>query len=254
MGKNLRVVSDPAKDKAHEAGAVVEFYQPSETSLGSVLTIRQMHWEHNAEAVQNAYTKLDYFQNKILITKPDDGNYRHIRDKRLLQKIYISGCDMVNHTYLLYSHLSHWIISTVHVWPDNTKQDKDTMAHYESRTIDYEAPLNYVVKDIIKRADLLKHPGYAFITGEWKDVRHALNHPTHENIYNAKPGDWDKVPMAWFCSGKFRDQYKEIVAFHNELMEEWEKLLPNYKRPGNINITHRGATSKYKPQVKKPKK
>ncbi|MCX6728460.1 MAG: hypothetical protein NTV39_01685 [Candidatus Saccharibacteria bacterium] len=251
MGKRLRVVSDPSKDVGHEAGAVIEFMQPSETQLGSVLTKRQMHWEHHADAVTQAYNKLDYFQNKILLTKPDTGNYRHIRDDRILGKIYISGSDLVNHTYLLYRHLSHWIISTVHVWPDSTQADKDVMAHFESRTIDYESPLNYVVKDILKREDLFQHKGYAFITGEWKEIRHALYHPTHQNIYNSSLDLWDKVPIAWFTSGKFRDQYKEIVAFHNELIEGWCSLLPNYKRPGNITITHIGATSEYPSQIKK---
>ena len=213
-----------------------------------------MHWVHHASAVESAFKRLDYFQNKVLLLEADDGNYRHIYDKRLLGKIYIHGCDLVNHTYLLYRHLSHWIISTVHVWPDNPQNDKNKMAHYENRTIDYEEPINYVIKDIIKRTELFDHPGYAFITGEWKDIRHALNHPTHENIYNAAGGNWDKVPLAWFVSGKFREQYKQVVIFHNEIMKDWGKLLPNYKRPGKINITHRGATSKYKPQIKKQKK
>lgn len=254
MGKRLKVVSNLSKDRAHDAGAIVEFMQPSETKLGSVLTKRQMHWELHAYAVEEAISKLDHFQNKILITKPGDTNYRYVTNERLLRKLYISGSDAVNHTYLLYRHLSHWIISTVHVWPENTPDDKKIMAYYESRTIDYEAPLNYVVKEVIKREDLFQHPGYAFITGEWKNIRHALHHPTLQNIYNAAEDDWDKVPIGWYASGKFRDQYKQVVRFHNELIEEWSKLLPNYERAGTLNITHRGATSEYKPQIKKPTK
>src|SRR3990167_3621876 len=107
MGRHLKVISKPAKDRAHEAGARVVFMQPSETELGSVLFQRQMHWVHHASAVESAFKRLDYFQNKVLLLEADDGNYRHIYDKRLLGKIYIHGCDLVNHTYLLYRHLSH---------------------------------------------------------------------------------------------------------------------------------------------------
>lgn len=251
MGKRLKVISDPSRDRGHEAGAKVIFMQPSEAELGSILFQRQMHWVHSAKASQKAFDKLDKLQNEVLLSEPDGGNYRHIRDSVLLGDIFISGCDLVNHTYLLYRHLSHWIISTVHVWPDNSQEDKATMAHYESRSIDYEAPLNYVVKGILKREDLLKHKGYSFITGEWKDIRHALNHPNHENVYSADPDKWDKVPLAWFVSGRFRNEFKSIIEFHNELLKEWKKILPSYKRPGTIKITHRGATSLRKPQIKK---
>ena len=99
----------------------------------------------------------------------------------------------------------------------------------------------------------MNSPGYSMLFQELEQIRHAINHPKNENIYNSGKNSWDKVPLAWGVSGKAFKFFDESTKLFNEMYKAWQSVKSIYSKPGNLTGLQRGIKSLHTSFVKKAK-
>lgn len=234
MAKKLRLVSDPALAKPHEAGAVVELTQTLlHVQFGAIHYLSpKMHPYHLKEA-NIAFEKLESFQEKILALPILPGNARMISDMDFLGEIHRYGFNLVVHTYLAFDHFLLEILMVAY------QNNPDARKLWNDR--DMLGRVNHVIKRVLDKKELFQSKEYAGLA-DIEQRRHAFNHPTARRVYNGDLGAWDEVPLAWIISGKYKDPYLGAMKLFEELHALWEAEKGKYDRPGTLTV-ERGIKS-----------
>ncbi len=226
MGKNLKLNIDRSQDRAYPAGSRVMFIQHALTRLGIVSFQAQAPlYDYHGGLANKAYRKSFKLHDKVLrLPVEQPSNFRTL-DEKLLPQIYTTGSELVMNTYLMFEHLSRYMLGS-HYLPGN----EDMYYSLEDREL--KEKLKHIT-EIIGKPELLQHKGYGILFSDWEKMRHAINHPKFSNIYSADKADWDNVPIAWMVSGKHLDAFSDITFFFGELLSGW-KVLERPNKPGTL--------------------
>lgn len=249
MGKQVKMQSDPTLAKPHSAGAVVELVQPAVHDLGLIYIGHPYYWVLHANYANAGYKRLKKYIDKVLQQNPDQSNVRSIQDSKLITKIYKATCDLVIHTYLSYEYFVLFVLTSVYLNPRSTEADKKKFADLELKEL--KEKTKHILIEIINKPSLVNSPGYSMLFQELEQIRHAINHPKNENIYNSGKNSWDKVPLAWGISGKAFKFFDESAKLFNEMYKAWQSVEPIYSKPGNLTGVQRGIKSLHTSFVKK---
>lgn len=251
MGKKIRVTSDPKLAKSHKKGAVVDFVQPAVHPLGLIYVHYPYYWSLHARYSSLAYERLKSYIDVVLAQPADKSNARSIHDFNLINKMYKATCDLVIHSYLLFEYLSLSILTAVYLYPGANDEDKKKFQGVEQYEL--KDKVRHILKNIIKRPDLVNSKGYSMLFQELEQIRHSINHPTNDSVYNAGKNTWDKVPLAWAISGKAIKYFDEMTMLFNAMYKEWNKVQPQYSKPVTLTGVQRGIESLQTTFVKKRK-
>jgi hypothetical protein len=74
-------------------------------------------------------------------------------------------------------------------------------------------------------------------------IRDAIEHPKPGNTYNARDGEWDRVPLAWMLSERPFAAYAGFSAVIDAMATEWEAGAEARKKPGTLTVSKRGLRS-----------
>jgi len=247
MGKKLSYKVDWSKDKGNSVGDVVMLAQHARTELGIVSFLGQAPlYEYHAELANQAFQKSFELHDLVLrLPINENTNTRFMSDDKLVSDIYKSGSSLVVNVYLLFEHLTLSMLIS-----NYRRSDPATFKKFENEKL--EEKLKHIIKNILGIDELLRLPGYGMLFSDLEKVRHALNHPRGTNIYSTDESEWDKVPIAWFVSGKHLNAFHYIVEFHKRLTQELEKHARSLISPGTItNISPIVADVYTEPKTKK---
>ncbi len=251
MGRKVKVQSDPNLAKPHAAGAKVELVQPAIHDLGLIYIGHPYYWGLHARYANAGFNRLKKYIDLILQKQPDNTNVRSVHDFNLISKIYKSTCDLVTHTYMSYEYFSLFVLTAVYLNVNSTDEDKKVFKELENKEL--KEKLRHIIVSILKEPNLVNSTGYSMLFQELEQIRHAINHPKNENIYNCGENTWDKVPLAWGVSGKSLKFFEESAKLFNEIYKSWQKIEPNYSKQGTLTGVQRGIKSLHTSFVKKPK-
>lgn len=251
MGRKAKIKSDPNLAKPHAAGAKIELVQPAIHDLGLIYIGHPYYWSLHARYANAGYRRLKKYIDNILQKQPDNSNVRSVHDFELISKIYEATCDEVIHTYLSYEYFTLFVLTVVYLNPSSSEEDKKRFAEIENKEL--KDKLRHILTDIIKEPNLINSSGYSMLFQELEQIRHAINHPKNENIYNCGNNTWDKVPLAWGVSGKSLKFFEESAKLFNNIYKSWQRVEPNYSRPGTLTGVQRGIKSLHTSFMKKPK-
>ena len=249
MGKKVKTRSDPTYAKPHAAGATMELVQPVVHNLGLIYVGHPYYWDLHARYANSGYKRLKKYINKILQKQPDKTNARSIHDFKFINKIYKATCDLVIHTYLSYEYFTLFVLTSVYLNPSCGDAEKKEFKKLEP--IELKEKLKHVLVKIINKPEMVKSVGYSMLFQELEQMRHSINHPKNENIYNCGKNTWDKVPLAWGVSGKALKFFDELAILFNSTCKAWQAIEPNYSKPGTLTEVQRGVKSLHTSFVKK---
>lgn len=253
MGKKVRVSSDPSRDRAHQKGAQVLFVQPSYGEHGNVHSHYYRQWALFWQQSLDRFGKLSDLHKKVYEIAPEDSGFRALYAKEheeLMRQYFSVGTSWIMCVWLTFQHFSNEVLGHYFLHPDNPPESIDN--YKIKNNLDLRQKLEFILKDILDRPQLIKDKGYDAVIGKIEQMRNAINHPDKDNTYNASENDWDKVPLAWLLSGQFKDRFKEVQGFADKLFSEWESKKKELERPGKINIAKRGIVSDRNPNVIRP--
>lgn len=233
MARKIKFTSDPDLARPHKKGAVVEAVQPSlHNVFGTIHILWYRYWLFHAKKADDSFQKLKKLEAKLLKIPVNTANIRLLSDKKLIDKIYFTGFDLVVNVVLTVEYLSEEIFRISKAKPRKGNYDKFTTSE----------KLKWIGEDVLGIKDITDRVAYdKFI--EMESLRHAVMHPKQETVYNAKEGEWDKVPLAWFVSGKWKEAYTKWEELLEELIANWEKIRQKYKKPGTLTGVKRGIRS-----------
>jgi len=249
MGKKIKIKSDPELAKPHKQGTVFELVQPAVNELGLVYIKHPIYWTFHAHFANLAYSRIKKYEDQILSQKLDKQNVRGIYDKTFIRKLYRSSTELILHTYLLFEYFSLFVLTTVYLYPGAGKNEKNKFEKLDK--LELKDKLKHILKQILNKPELVNSKGYSMLFQEWEQIRHNINHPKNENVYNCGKNTWDKVPMAWVGSGKYKKFYEEIVKLFNSTYENWQSVEQNYAKPATLTGVKRGVKSLHTTFVKK---
>jgi hypothetical protein len=66
--------------------------------------------------------------------------------------------------------------------------------------------------------------GYAGLL-EIRRIREAIEHPTPDNTYRGRRGEWDHVPLAWMLSERAIEGSERWDEWFGQLSEQWTGAL-----------------------------
>ncbi len=251
MGKKVRTQSDPTLARSHQAGARIEIVQPAVHELGLIHFGHPYYYALHARYANSGYRRLKKYIDKILQQQPDHANIRSVHDFTLINKLYKATYDLVVHTYLAYEYFTLHILTAAYLYPGATEIDKKKFTDLEPQEL--KEKLRHILTDIIKRPELVGSQGYSMLFQELEQIRHALNHPKNNTVYNCGQNSWDRVPLAWGISGKSLKFYENSVELFNALYKSWKSVELSYAKPGILTGVQRGIKSTQTSFVKKPK-
>ena len=246
MGKKIRRRTDWSLDKGNEVGDVVMLAQHAQTSLGVVSFLGQAPaYNYHAQLAGRACEQARILHSKVLeIPVTSNSNVRFLSDENFLADIYMTGSELIVNTYLTFEHLA------LHVGITLFRQK-----HPELYKEFEEKDLQNKFKDVLKWLDLeslVKSKGYGVLFSDIEKVRHAINHPKGSNIYSIDASQWDRVPLAWFVSGKHLQAYSDTVELYRQVVDGWTAYTEANKATGTITLNGPLAFEGYT-APKKPK-
>lgn len=228
MGKNLKLKVDMSQDKSYQAGSHILFIQHALTEFGIVSFQAQAPlYDYHGDLANKAYRKSFKLHQKVLklpIEQPS--NFRRL-DDNMLAAIYQSGNELITNTYLMFEHLSRYMLG--HSYLPNQEA-----IYFSMEDKELKEKLKHIIVDILKKQDLLTYSGYGALFSNWEKIRHSINHPKFKNIYSADKSKWDTVPIAWMVSGKHLDAFHDLTIFFQDLLDEWEGYASKIATPGSI--------------------
>lgn len=249
MGRKVKTESDPKLAKPHKEGAIIEWVQPALNDLGLIYIGQPIYWSLHARYADLAYKRLKKYENLILSQSPNKTNVRSVHDIKLISKIYKATCDMVIHLYLLFENFTLFTLTAVYLYLDTTEENKNKFNFLKDQEL--KEKIRHILVDILDKPKLVNSKGYSMLFQEWEQIRHAINHPKNENIYNCGDNTWDSVPMAWAISGKGRKFFDEIAKLFNEMHNSWNFVEKKYSHPATLPDVKRGIKSRHASFVKK---
>lgn len=228
MGKQLNLKVDRSKNQAYPAGSRVMFIQHALTKLGIVSFQAQAPlYDYHGDLANKAYRKSFKLHDEVLRLPIEQlSNFRTL-DEKLLSRIYTTGSDLVMNTYLIFEHLSRYMLGNQYL-PSN----QETYFSLEDKEL--KEKLRHIIIEVLHQPALLQHRGYGVLFSNWEKMRHAINHPKFSNIYSADKANWDNVPIAWMVSGKHIRAFSDITFFFGELLGSWKALEPLPGKPGTL--------------------
>ena len=233
MGRKHRYTSDAALAKEHAGGTTVTVAQPSEhESLGSILIVWPRYWAFHYEDAKDGHQRLMAAHEDVLQVDPDASASRMV-DIDLGGRVYRAGVQMVLGSILAVQHLCEEVERVCKKqWSDGSTLT-ERLAHAGQ------------VSRLGNPKSLSGYEGFV----ELQRQRDAIEHPKHENTYNAS-GDWDRVPIAWMVSERPRKAFDRFGEWFESLAELWLSRRDELARPGALDIELRGLRSDR--QFKKP--
>ncbi|MBN8726060.1 MAG: hypothetical protein J0M03_24405 [Acidobacteria bacterium] len=206
MAKKIHTESDPSLARSHEAGAKVTISQIAlHEQYGTLFIGWPDYWTLHINFADDAYKKLVEIEESILRIEPNQKSHiRLVDDETIIVQGYKEGFDFIVHLYLA---LEHYTLNVLRVVYGN--RNVDALRKFEKRELSQKT--RHILNKIINRPDLINSKGYSCLFSDLEQVRHRYNHPLSENIYNGT--DWEKVPLAWILSGKFKKNYNSMIKF-----------------------------------------
>ena len=227
MGKQLNLKVDRSQDQDYPEGSRVMFIQHALTNLGIVSFQAQAPlYDYHGDLANKAYRKSFKLHDEVLrlpIEQPS--NFRTL-DEKLLPQVYKTGSDLVMNTYLMFEHLSRYMLGS-HYLPGGEE------VYFSLEDKELKEKLKHIITEILDKPELLRHKGYGILFSDWEKMRHSITHPKFSNIYSADKADWDNVPIAWMVSGKHIQAFSDITFFFGELLGNW-KTLERPNKPGTL--------------------
>lgn len=236
MGRNQKLKSDPARARAHEAGASVKVVQIlAHSQLGALSYTWPRYWVFHAKAAEDAAEELIALHQQLAHFPVQElTSLRSIDDMEYLETVYRAGTQMVVGAVLALQHLCEEIERTVQVQLQETTLDGR-------------------LREALKAAGMVppaQRSGHAKLV-ELEGIRDAIEHPKADNVYNGSPGQWDRVPLAWLLSERGLIAYTGYAIFLKSIVDDWEVRKKEFDRPGEVTV-QRGIHSQL--QYKKPPK
>jgi L-rhamnose mutarotase len=239
MGKKIVTKTNTKTSTSHPAGAKVTWLQPVYGEHGNMHTKRYRLWTILRADAEELYIQLNELQLQINQINPSAINgFRELHDEAhndLMEAYIKAGYKFIESIYLMFQDLTSEVIGHF-LLPGEEEKYKEINGR------DLNQKLEYVCKIVLEDKALVGHSGYIALFSEFEIRRHALNHPDAWNTYNASDNDWDKVPLAWLLSGRYKKNYERIDDLLEILMPAIEKKYKELERPGTITAV-RGIVS-----------
>lgn len=236
MGRKLRVSSDQALMSHHDKGASVVYAQPLvHSKFGAICFIWPRFWILEWKLARKAQRELCEVHDEILNVPVGRDNMRllDVDDGGLAVRAFDAGSRMVTHTVRSVQQLC-------------TEIERVASHQLEGRTLEER------IKEAATVAELQldsSSPWYGALV-EIVGIRDAMEHPHQDTSYNARPRDWDRVPLAWFISERGLAAYDRFESGFEALVARWETRVAEMSVPGTLRTAARGIRSEM--QYKKP--
>jgi len=208
MGRQHKLISDPSAAHSHVAGATVTIIQQLEhAQLGTIAYAWPRLRSYHQVIASEAFEEFRGLHNRIVTFEVRSG-MRTIGDHEFLGQLYRRGCEFVLNAMLAVQHLCNEIEAS-------------------TETATSTAPILERLASATTRAgiDLVKSGrGYAGLL-EIRRVREAIEHPTPDNTYRGRSGEWDQVPLAWMLSDRAIEGFERWGDWFGQLCERWTGAL-----------------------------
>lgn len=194
------------------------------------------HWALHANAAAKGFEELSKLHERLVkIPVHESTVMRNVDDPDFVEAIYHAGTRMVTEAVMAVQHLCQAIEADTHSQLQDSKLDGRLREALEQLGVTAGS----------------SRTGYdKFI--EIEAIRDALEHPKAENVYNGQPGQWDRVPMAWFLSDRSLKAFEGYSALFKSIVDDWQKVQQQ-RAGGPISLeAERGVYSQL--QYKKPPK
>jgi hypothetical protein len=253
MGKKIKTNIDSSRAVDHPAGSRVLFTQPIYGEHGDMHAHYYRQWVLFWNESLRLYKRLNMHQRRVEEIPPDDSGFRSLYDDKhasLMERYFNTGMAFIENVYLTFQHFSNEALGHYYLHPDNPPESTATFKAQNDK--DLKQKLEFICKEVLGTPSLVRHKGYDALITEFEPRRHAINHPNNDNSYNATENDWDKVPLAWLLSGKYKRAFDNVCEFSSILFDAWDAKKKELEKPGNIQAV-RGIVSARKPNILKPK-
>jgi len=227
MGKDQQLRNDPTRAREHAAGAPVNVIQVlTHSQLGAISYFWPRHWMFHAHAAEAAASQLAGLHQRLVSFPVNTTNaIRSVEDMAYIGAVYVAGERMVVEAVLTLQHLCEEIERTLKI-----RLQESTLSGRLREALNAAA-----------LAGLTQRPGYAKYV-ELAEIRDAIEHPKEMNTYNGAPGQWDRVPLAWFLSERGLAAFQGCSQFIKSIVEDWETRSQELAAPAELTL-ERGVFS-----------